>query len=224
MLRRAGRALSAPVAVGRSAPLVDEWGRAQSLIDVVMPLLFARWDVSVGGSEHLPRHGGALIVANARRFAHTSIYAALSIGDTVGRPVRFAGRSDMAPLGALARRIGGLLEHPDEVSGALRAGELVLITTAATGSSAHAGTVDPAMMRAAARAGVAVHPAATESSPTSREARVEIAAPVVTERPRRGPLAEADMADAVQRRLQELLDEMGDARPGVPVLDWLRGS
>ena len=41
--------------------------------------------------------------------------------------MRFVGRPDIAPVGALARRLGGLLDRPDEVAGALRAGELLVM-------------------------------------------------------------------------------------------------
>ena len=46
--------------------------------------------------------------------------AALALPASTGRPVRFVGRPDAAPIGALARRLGGLLARPDEVAGALR--------------------------------------------------------------------------------------------------------
>ena len=47
------------------------------------------------------------------------------LSEAVDRPVRFVGRPDVAPIGPLLRRIGGLLDHPDEVAGALcRGGSL----------------------------------------------------------------------------------------------------
>jgi hypothetical protein len=38
---------------------------------------------------------------------------------------------------------------------------------------------------------------------------------------RRGPLAEVELAEHAQRRLQDLLDELGGTRTGVPGLGWL---
>ena len=51
------------------------------------------------------------IVVNTRRYALTPIFAAFAISEAVDRPVRFVGRPDTAPVGAFARRIGGLLDH-----------------------------------------------------------------------------------------------------------------
>ena len=75
----------------------------------------------MGGDQRLPSRKGALIVVNARTLALAPIYAALALSETVDRPVRFVGRPDVAPVGPLLRRIGALLDHPDEVAGALAA-------------------------------------------------------------------------------------------------------
>ena len=77
--------------------------------------------------DRLPKRGGALIVVNARRFALAPVFAALSIGGAVGRPVRFVGRPDIAPLGPIMQRLGGLLDRADEIAGALRGGQLVVM-------------------------------------------------------------------------------------------------
>ena len=89
-----------------------------------------RWNVTVGGDQLLPRRKGALIVVNARTLALAPVFAALARCEIVDRPVRFVGRPDTAPVGAFMRRIGGLLDHPDEVAGALAA-----VFPAATSSS-----------------------------------------------------------------------------------------
>ena len=86
-----------------------------------------RWNTVVGGARPAAGRAGALIVVNARRFALAPIFTALALTAATGRPVRFVGRPDVAPVGALARRLGGLLDRPDEVAGALRAGELVVM-------------------------------------------------------------------------------------------------
>ena len=40
-------------------------------------------------------------------------------------------------------------------------------------------------------------------------------------RTRRGPLAEVELADAVQRHIQKMLDEFGGMQTGVTPVDWL---
>src|SRR5258705_3576102 len=113
---------------------VDEWGRDAQLIEVLTPSAKLRWDVSVGGTQHLPKRGGALLVTNSRRFSLSTVYSAWALSHAIGRPVRFAGRPDIAPIGPLMQRLGGLLSKPEEIRGALRDGELVGISTRSTRS------------------------------------------------------------------------------------------
>jgi hypothetical protein len=203
------------------AGTVDDWGRDPGLVRSMMHLARVRWDVSVGGDQRLPRRKGGLIVVNTRRFALTPIFAAFAISEAVDRPVRFVGRPDTAPVGAFARRIGGLLDHPDEVGGALAAGQLV-VTGAEPGEhgSDLVGLVDHAIVGAAVAAGVPVYPAATSSSPLMRAARVEIGTASRSPRKRRGPLTELELADRVRLDIALLLDELGELHTGTP-LDWL---
>jgi hypothetical protein len=65
-----------------------------------------------------------------------------------------------------------------------------------------------------------VFPAATASAPFLRGARVEIGPEVRPNRARRGPLAELELADALESVIQQLLDELGGPVTGTP-LDWL---
>jgi hypothetical protein len=206
--------------VDEPAGVVDDWGRDAGLVRSIVGLAQLRWNVSVGGDQHLPRRKGALIVVNARRFALAPIFSALAISEAVDRPVRFVGRSDIAPLGPLARRIGGLLDHPDELFGALRAGELVVMGAEATGGLRRVGRVRHDLVGAATAAGVQAFPAATTSTPLGRSARVEIGTVSRPARQRRGPLAELELADHLRGRIASLLEEMGDIRTGTP-LDWL---
>jgi hypothetical protein len=198
--------------------MVDDWGRDPGLVRAVMQLARIRWDVAVGGDQRLPRRKGALVVVNARRFALTPIFAAFAISEAVDRPVRFVGRPDTAPVGAFARRIGGLLDHPDEVRGALAAGQLVVL--GAEHSEFDVGRVDHSIVGAALAAGVPVHPAATTSSPLMRAARVEIGTASRSPRKRRGPLNELELADRVRLDIATLIDELGELHTGTP-LDWL---
>ena len=203
-----------------TGPTVDEWGRDARFIRAIAPLTHLRWDVSVGGAHHLPR-GGALLVVNTRRFALTPVSTALALSEELDRPVRFVGRPDNVPFGPLLGRVGGLLAHPAEIAGALRAGELVVLGAAGTGNPRHAGAVDPALVAAAIAERVPLHVGATLSSFLSRQARVEVVGALRAGRKRRGPLAEVELAEQAQHRLQDLLDEFGGTRTGVPALGWL---
>ena len=199
---------------------VDGWGRDADAVALADALSRLRWDIATGGIEHLPSRRGALIAVNSRRFSLTPIYTALALTRATGRPVRYVGRSDIAPLGPLERRIGGLLAAPDEVAGALRDREVVVMAAAPTIRPRRVGTVDHRLIGSALAAGAAVLPAASTSSPFGRMARVELAGPVRPPRKRRGPLAELELADEIQRRIASLLDELGDIGTGTP-LDWL---
>ncbi len=199
---------------------VDDWGRDAALVAGVSQLAALRWNTVIGGADRLPVRAGALIVVNTRRWSLASIQAALAITRETGRIARFVGRPDTAPIGALARRLGGLLARPDEVTGALRAGELLVMSAAPTVHPRRVGRIDHALMGAAVATRSAVFPAATASSPLGRSARIEIGPALRPGRRRRGPLIELELADQVQQRIQRLLDEFGGAQTGTP-LDWL---
>jgi len=199
---------------------VDDWGRDPYLVDATIRLGALRWRTVVGGAERLPVRAGALIVVNARRYALTPIFTALALTQATDRPVRFVGRPDIAPVGPFVRRLGGLLDRPDEVAGALRAGELVVMGAHPELHPRRVGRVDHRLVGAAVATQVAVFPAATASSPLSRSARVEVGAVARPGRRRRGPLIELELADAVEERIQRLLDQLGGAQTGTP-LDWL---
>ena len=217
---RALRAVTRPVSVVWPRPTVDEWGRDAQFIEALSPVTHLRWDVSVGGEHHLSG-GAALIVVNTRRFALTPVSTALALSAVLHRPVRFVGRPDTVPFGPFLRRMGGLLARPEEIAGALRAGDLVVLGAQGTLNPRQAGVVDHTLVAAALSEKVPVHVAATLSTVISRQARVEVAAALRSRKKRRGPLAEVELAEHAQRRLQDLLDEMGGTRTGVPGLGWL---
>lgn len=214
-------AATAPLRPLFPAHEVDDWGRDDDLVRLLGPLARWRWDVWVGGDQHLPARTGALLVTNNRRFSAAQVVVAWALGDATGRPVRFVGRPDVAPVGSALRRVGGLLHHPDEVRGALRHGEIVVLPAAPTKHPRYAGTVDHAIVGAAVTTGTPVFPVATTTSPLSRSARVEVGPAVRLRRRRRGPLAEVELAEAVQRRIQHLLDQLGGVRMGVTPSDWV---
>lgn len=203
------------------ADSVDEWGRDAHLIDLLTPAAKLRWDVSVGGLHHLPKRDGALLVTNSRRFSLSAIYTAWALSQALGRPVRFGGRPDIAPIGSLLQRLGGLLNKPEEISGALRAGELVVISAQGTRNPRHAGPVDHALIGTAVVSGTPVYPVASMSTPIGRTTRVEVGPQVRPRRKRRGPLAELELADLTQRHIQRLIDGLGGLHTGVAPLDWL---
>ena len=200
---------------------VDEWGRDAQLIELLTPAVKLRWDVSVGGAQHLPKRGGALLVTNSRWFSLNTIYTAWALSGTIGRPVRFSGRPDIAPLGPLMQRFGGLLNKPEEIRSALRDGELVVVSARGTRNPRHAGAVDPALIGTAVSTSTPVFPVASMSSPIGRAARVEVGAQMRPTRKRRGPLAELELAEVTQRHIQRLLDGFGGLHTGVAPVDWL---
>ena len=199
---------------------VDDWGRDDAFVRRIWSLSHFRWATSVGGVEHVPKRAGALIVVNARRFALAPIFASLAIGAAVGRPVRFVGRPDVAPIGPLMQRLGGLLPVEAELEGALRAGELVVLGANHTRTNLHTGTIDHELVGAAVAAKVRILPAATMSVPLQRNARVEIGQRIRLNRKRRGPLEELETADHLQAHINAVLDEMGGTVTGTPI-DWL---
>ena len=202
------------------AGATDDWGRDPVLVRNVMMAARLRWNVSTGGDHRLPKRRGSLVVVNSQRLWFAPIVTAFAISEAVDRPVRFVGRPDDDLFGALARRLGGLLDHPDEVAGALYADELVVLGANRSSGPRRVGAVDHAIVGAALLAGVKVFPAATTSSPFGRRARVEIGTAMRAPRHRRGPLSELEMADDLGVAIHNLLTELGDIATGTP-LDWL---
>ncbi len=188
--------------------MVDDWGRDQRLIDLLGPLARLRWNVAVGGLHHLPARKGALLLVNDRPTSFSPLMASLALSRAAERPVRFAGRPDIAPGGPLLRRLGGILARPDEVRGALAHGELVIVS-AAEDHTRHAGPLDHRLVQPAVLQGVPILPVATLTSRLRRYARVEIGPPMRPTTKRQGPLAEVELADAAQRHIQRLLDSFG---------------
>ncbi|MFK7919068.1 MAG: hypothetical protein AB8G14_13410 [Ilumatobacter sp.] len=197
----------------------DDWGRDPVLVRNMMVLAQLRWDVATGGHQRLPKRSGALVVVNAPTWSSTTVFAAFAISEAIDRPVRFVGRSDLPVLHSFDRRIGGLLTDPDEVAGALRSNEIVVMGAGKASGSRAVGPVDHTIVGAALSTGTRVFPAATTSSPFSRRARVEIGTATRPPRRRRGPLSELELADRIRIDVRRLLKEMGDISTGTP-LDW----
>jgi hypothetical protein len=67
------------------------------------------------------------LVAGRRLLAPTEpAVIAAAVFRSVGRPLRVLGVPDIAPIGPLLRRFGGVVDHPAEAAALLRAGHLVL--------------------------------------------------------------------------------------------------
>ncbi|MGA9279408.1 hypothetical protein [Ilumatobacter sp.] len=198
----------------------DDWGRDPVLVRNIMFLAQLRWNVSTGGDQHLPKRRGALVVVNSPRMSNSAIFTAFAISEAVDRPVRFVATRELLPVTRIDRRIGGLLAHPDEIAGALRADEIVVLGAAPTNGLRSVGTVDHTLIGAALASSTRVFPAATTSTPFARRARVEIGPATHPPRKRRGPLTELELADRVRNDVHDLLDEMGDLGTGTP-FDWL---
>lgn len=201
----------------RLRPELDDWGRDDTAVQVANAAALLRWSVSLGGVHHLPPGRPALVVASSRLFAQTVPMVAWALQRHSGRTVRFVGRPDVAPLGQFVQRLGGLRADPNEVTGALSHGDVVVVGTRAVRQTRRAGTVPDDMIAAAMKLGAPVLPAAAVSSPFTRAARVELGPTVSPAQQRRGPLGPLELAEQVRRRLQGLLDELG----GIAVLDLI---
>jgi hypothetical protein len=202
---------------------VDDWGRDDVIARAAGKLTSLRWDTACGGLDRLPPRGPALMVVNTQRCNLTPWWVALVLSAEIGRPVRFLGRSDTAPLGALARRLGGLLARPGDVRGALDAGQLVLGGLTATIDPRQAGRCDPLMLAPATELGVPVFPTAAVSSDVWRTARVDVAPAFEPGRPPGEPTP-GQLAHRVEEEIGRLLESFGVARVGLPLPWRLRPS
>jgi hypothetical protein len=189
---------------------VDDWGRDDTLARAAAWLGRLRWTTIISGLDLLPESGPAVVVVNTRRFHLTQWSVALTLSAATGRPARFVGRSDVAPFGALGRRLGGLLARTDEVAGALRDGQLLVVGLGGTLDSRRVGRCDPHILAPVVERQVPVFPAAVALSDTSRSARIRIA-PAIRPLRRRGPLGNVELAEAAETKIGELLEMSGGA-------------
>jgi hypothetical protein len=186
---------------------VDPWGMDPDVTSVARGLANLRWDITVGGAEHVPETGPALLVANRQPFGATPLLVATGIGRSTGRPVRFTGIADIAPVGPMLRRLGGVIARPDEVGGLLRSGELPAVWCQPLFTTRHrVGPAPVPFLEAAVAEGAPVVPVAVIAPPLARRVRIEVG-PAVRVRRRKGPLAIAELADAVRQAIQRMVDE-----------------
>jgi hypothetical protein len=186
---------------------IDPWGMDADVVAAARSLATLRWRMTVGGTEHVPSEGPALLVANRRPLGATPLLVAAAIGRETGRVVRFVGIADIAPAGPLLRRIGGVMNRQDEVAGLLRAGELPAVWCQPRITASHrVGPAPPTFLEAALAEGAPVLPVAVIAPPLARRVRIEVG-PAVAARPRPGPLSVAELADAVRHAIQRMVDE-----------------
>ena len=186
---------------------IDPWGMDRDLIGVARSLARLRWRITVGGADHVPSTGGALLVANRRPLGATPLLVAAAIGRATERNVRFAGIVDIAPIGPAMRRLGGVVARPDEIGGLLRAGHVPAVWCQPRVTTSHrVGAAPVPYLAAALDAGVPVLPVAVIAPPLARRVRVDVGPPMQTSR-RPGPLAAAELADTIRQAIQRMVDE-----------------
>jgi hypothetical protein len=204
-------AVQSVVGVGRrrltGAYDVDEWGLDPDLVSLADPLFGVRWNIHVVGADRLPAVGGAVLVFNRRLGISEPWVVARGVRQATGRFVRTVGAPDVAPVGPLLRRFGGVLDRADEVAGLLRAGQLVgLPMRRDLRNREHVGRLEVGRIRAALETGSPVVPVATVGRELGREWQLVIGEPVRLRR-QAGPLAAQELAEATRAVVQELLDE-----------------
>jgi hypothetical protein len=177
---------------------VDPWGLDPDLVDLLSPLARARFRIEVDHEDRLPGAGPALLVANRPRGLSAPFVLARGVRLATGRFVRMVGVPDVAPVGPVLRRLGGVLARPDEVAGVLRAGQVAGVLLD------HRGRAPRALVEPAFELGVPVVPAALLGHELGRRWRVALGAPRRAEA-RPGPLAVAELLDRLTDEIEELL-------------------
>ena len=191
----------------RGEHAIDEWGLDPELVSVADPLLGIRWDITVDGADRLPVVGPAVLVFNRRVGLSEPWIVARGVRRASGRFVRTVGVPDIAGLGPMLRRFGGVLDRTDEIAGLLRAGQLVGLPMARDlFSREQVGDLEVERLEAAIETGAPVVPVALIGNELGRSWRVVLGEPVPVPVDA-GPLAAAELAEATRRAVQSLVDE-----------------
>ena len=184
---------------------VDPWGLDTELVELLAPAARLRWDIDVQGVLDLP--DGPFVVVISRRLGLSEPWVvAEAIRRTADRHVRFVGVPDVAPVGPTLRRLGAVVDRPDEIAGLLRAGEIVGLTLGREPvRRGHAGALHPEALAPVVAAGVPVVPVAVDGREWGRYWRVTLGEPIeAAVHP--GPLAVAELAEHTRLAVQALLD------------------
>ncbi len=190
---------------------IDEYGFDPDVLRVLDPLFALRWSIEVRNAATLPQEGPVLLVFNRRFGVSEPFVVARSVRQATGRTVRVAGAPDLAPLGPACRRLGSVLERPDEIAGLLRRDAVVGVALRPS-RPGHAGRLRRDLLGAALDAGALVVPVAVWGREIGRRWGVELGAPL--ERPTtRDPLATEDLADRARQGVQAMLDRTPNRWP-----------
>lgn len=185
---------------------IDEWGLDPDLVDLASRVFAARWQISVDGAERLPVTGAAMAVFNRRIGVSEMFVCSRGLRDVTGRFIRPVGAPDVGLVGPALRRFGVVQSNAEEVAGLLRAGELVAVPLERElRHRHHAGRAPLDHLTAAVMTGVPLVPVAVVGRELGRRWRLLVGEPIPTPR-RAGPLTVAELADAVRRAIQDLLD------------------
>lgn len=183
---------------------VDEWGLDSDLVETLSPLFSLRWSIEVQGAERLD-DGPALLVYNRRFGPSEPFVVARAIRSATGRHLRVAGVPDVMIAGPILRRLGAVLDRPDEIGSVLRAGHLVGVALGRTFDlRPRAGAVDLDPIAEARRLGVPIHPVALRGSEPRRRWLVTIGAAVESDSGD-GPVGDAELARTVREQVDDLI-------------------
>lgn len=196
----------------RGQYVVDPWGADHDWLDMIA--LATRFVVrpSAEGLDRIP-DGPAVLVANRRIGIGEALAIAVAVRRHNGRLVRLVGVPDIAPLGPMLRRVGGVLADANEIRSLLVAGELVGIPLTGQVRVQRAGTLRPELLIPAIELAVPVVPVAVVGGELTGTWRIAVGHPV--EAPparRRRSLAAAELADRARAGVQVLLDDAFPAR------------
>jgi hypothetical protein len=186
---------------------VDEWGLDGDLVRTLLPLARLRWSIETIGAPNLPVEGGGVLVHNRRFGISERLVLDTAVHHAIRRVVRFPGVPDIAPVGPLLRRLGGVLGRADEIRGLLRAGHLMTLPLGreplARGS---AGGADAELLQPALDVHVPVVPVAVVGLEVGWRWKVVVGRPLAYSGSR-VPLAATGLADMARDAVQDLLDE-----------------
>lgn len=157
---------------------VDPWGYDADVAGLVDPLLALRWAVDVTGSHFVPASGPVLVVFSRRWGLSEPAVLAHGLRRATGRRVRVAGAPDVAPIGVMARRLGGVGSHPADLAGVLQAGELLAVGLRRSGFRRRPNAPDPDVLLPALVAGAPIVPAALRGREPGRRWQVTLGRPV----------------------------------------------
>jgi hypothetical protein len=158
--------------------VIDGWAFDARVAAVLDPLTALRWPVRVSGAESIPPSGPTVVVLARGLDPGAPLAVTVALRRATGRPGRFLGVPDLAPVGPLLRRIGGAVARPEELAGLLRAGHLVVLPLR---RALRPGAVplDDDDLVPAVDAGATVVPAALVGAGWRRAWTLELAPPVV---------------------------------------------